>query len=521
MAHDIEAASPSSSPVEDEYTNRPSKSEKRSMERAAKRLTDNGEKGRFARRFQRYILALGLEERGIRRVEIDERHDLKSYGNFQPALLWFSINLAATNITLGMLGPAVFGLGFTDASVCACMGMLVGCLPVAYIATFGPLSGNRALVFARYVMGWYPVKIIVVLNIVVLLGYSMINAVIAGQILSAVSPNDSLSHAVGIVISAIVTWLITTFGYKALQYYVRYAWIPQVIVLSILAGVSGTSFDLTTPTEGDAATRLASRISFFSVCLATAILYAAIAADYFVYYPATTSRSKIFYLTLLGLTTSFTYAFVLGIGLASAIPLNPSYATAYGKSQGALIVRGFSSLGAFGHFCAVVVALGLIVNMCPATYSSGIGFQILSRFSAKLPRIVWNSMGVVIYTVCALAGRDHLAVVFTNFLALMGYWASIWIAITLEEHLIFRRRSGFDWTAWNDPKRLPLGIAALVAFLVGWVGAVLGMEQVYFVGPVAKLVGESGADLGNFLGFGFAAVVFPPLRWLEIKRVGR
>ena len=46
-------------------------------------------------------------------------------------------------------------------------------------------------------MGWWPSKLIVLLNLIVLLGYSLIDCVIAGQILSAVSPNGSLSVVVG------------------------------------------------------------------------------------------------------------------------------------------------------------------------------------------------------------------------------------------------------------------------------------------------------------------------------------
>ena len=127
------------------------------------------------------------------------------------------------------------------------------------------------------------------------------------------------------------------------------------------------------------------------------------------------------------------------------------------------------------------------------------------------------------YTICALAGRDHLSEIFTNFLALMGYWVAIWIAITIEEQLIFRRKrvGGYDWTAWDQSEKLPIGIAALVAFLVGWAGAILCMAQVWYIGPIAKTVGEYGADLGNYVGFSWAAVAYPPLRWLELKRFRR
>lgn len=342
------------------------------------------------------------------------------------------------------------------------------------------------------------------------------------------STNGSLSVVVGIIIVAIITWVVTTFGYQAFHLYERYAWVPQLIVFSMLAGVAGPNFDTSSQSTGDTKTIIGSRLSFFSLCLSAAITYAGVAADYFVYYPTTTRGWKIFSTTMIGLALSFTFAFILGIGLASSIPTNTAWSTAYDTSQGALIVEAFRPLGTFGSFCSVIVALGLIANVVPPTYSSGVDFQILGRYCAKVPRVIWNGVGVVIYTVCALAGRDHLAEIFTNFLALMGYWVSIWIAITLEEQFLFRRRmaspandKGYDWTAWDRRDRLPWGVAALIAFLVGWVGAILCMAQVWYIGPIAKLVGDYGADMGNYVGFAWAALVFPPLRWLELKKLGR
>ena len=426
-----------------------------------------------------------------------ERHSTKDMGFTQIGLLWFSINLAANNITLGMLGPVVFYLSFRDCALLAVFGMLVGCLPVAYISIWGPRSGHRAMVLARYIMGWWPAKLIVILNLIVLLGYCLIDAVIAGQILSAVSPNGSMSVIVGIVIVAIITWSITTFGYSVFHWYERYSWLPQLIVLCILAGVAGPRFDLETSSSGDRLTIIGNRLSFFSLCLSAAITYAGGAADFFVYYPEETPRWKVFSVTMLGLSLSFTFAFILGIGLGSGVATDAAWGDAYKVSQGALIVAGYEPLGTFGQFCSVIVALGLIANMTAPTYVSGVDFQVLGRWCTLIPRFVWNTVGVVIYTVCAIAGRESLAGIFTNFLALMGYWVSIWIAIFLEEHLIFRKvmKADFDWENWNNREKLPVGIAALVAFLVGWAGSILSMAQVWYIGPIAAEVGEYGADV--------------------------
>ena len=96
--------------------------------------------------FERTLLKYNLEIRGIQRVEEHEKVKISWLAYLQVFVLWVSVNLAANNITLGMLGPAVYGLSFRDASFCAVFGALVGGIPVAWIATWGPLSGNRTMV---------------------------------------------------------------------------------------------------------------------------------------------------------------------------------------------------------------------------------------------------------------------------------------------------------------------------------------------------------------------------------------
>ncbi|KAF8429093.1 hypothetical protein EV426DRAFT_672931 [Tirmania nivea] len=408
------------------------------------------------------LIKYNLEGRGIQRVLPHECHapDSPQASLGQISLLWFSINLAANNLTVGMLGPSIFHLSFLDSALLSVFGMLIGCLPVAYISTFGPSSGLRAMVLARYSMGWWGAKLVVVLNI---------------MILNALSKDDSMSVVVGILI---------------------------MVVLCILAGVAGPKFNLSSaPYEGvESRTLVGDRISFFSLCLAAAITYAGGASDFFVYYPEKTSRFKVFCVTMIGLSLSFTFAFILGIGLATGVTTDAAWSSALGTSQGALIVAGYSPLGSFGNF----VALGLIANMTAPTYVTRVNFQTLRQWFYYVPQFVWNTLGVVIYTICGIAGRESLAAIFTNFLALMGYWITM-----------------FNWENWNNRSNLPFGGAAVIAFLIGWVGAILCMAQVWYIGPIAKEVGKYGADMGNYVGFAWAALVYPPLRLLELKRLGR
>ncbi|KAF2404349.1 putative nucleoside transporter [Trichodelitschia bisporula] len=471
----------------------------------------------LATRLWNSIITTNFESRGIARVPETARHPATAHTLGRTFRLWFGINLAANNITLGILGPATFGLSFRDAALTAALGVLPGCAAVAYTASFGPRSGLRTVVAARFIMGWWPARLVVILNGVVMLGYALIDCVVGGQMLAAVAPG--LSVVVGIIIIALLTAAITTLGFAPFARFETHAWIPQLFVFAVLAGSAGPRFDLSAPSIGDARTVRANRASFFSICLAAAITYAGVGADYFVYAPARTPRWRTALPTFAGLALSFAFALLLGVGLGSGVASDPGWTAAHDHGPGALLVEGFSPLGDFGRACAIIAALGLVANTVAPTYSAGIGWQMLGGPLARVPRVVFNGIGIVVYTVCALAGRGRLAEIFENFLALMGYFVVILIAIWIWEHGLFRRRRGWRWEDWSDKAALPAGWAAGTAFLVGWVGAVLGMSQVWFVGPISKLA--AGADLGNYLGFSWAALVFPPLRWLELKYLGR
>lgn len=79
----------------------------------------------------------------------------------------------------------------------------------------------------------------------------------------------------------------------------------------------------------------------------------------------------------------------------------------------------------------------------------------------------------------------------------------------------------YNFDAWNDYMILTHGFAATFGFCCGVAGAVVGMNQVYYRGPLAAKVGEYGADIGNFLAIGFAGIAYPLARYVELKKFGK
>lgn len=182
----------------------------------------------------------GLEARGIKRVYPEERHAASVSADAQMAMMWFSANISANNLAVGLLGPLLFGLGFVDSAMCAFGGILIGAAATAYMSIWGAQSGNRTMVsrceelsplkqsicliwkqiVLRYFMGYWPAKLPCVLNMILMIGYGTIDCIIGGQILSAVS-GDSMSVVVGIVIVALISWVIAVFGMAIFQKYER------------------------------------------------------------------------------------------------------------------------------------------------------------------------------------------------------------------------------------------------------------------------------------------------------------
>ncbi|KAL8781795.1 MAG: hypothetical protein Q9203_000107 [Teloschistes exilis] len=350
-------------------------------------------------------------------------------------------------------------------------------------------SGNRTMILGRYVMGYWPSKLVCVLNQIQQIGFCILGCIISGQIISAVN-GGGLTIAAGCVISALCIGLIATFGIAMVHTYERYAFIPQLMAFFVLIGSAAKDFDHSAVSQGTAGVIIANP------------------ADLYVYYPVDTPKYITFGMTFSATWLGLIFCNILGIGIATGVANVPSWTDAYEVSSGALLLETYRGLGGFGGLCAVIIALGSVTNNAPFAYTAAITFQAPGRYAKAIPRWMW----------CIFVTITQL-----NFLPIMSYWVAPWVTILVEEHILFHivRGKPFDWLAWEHKRRLPIGIAALFAFLCGWAGAIIGMSQVWYQGPVALKVGGYGGDIGAWLAIAFTSVIYPPLRYLELKKLGR
>lgn len=118
----------------------------------------------------------------------------------------------------------------------------------------------------------------------------------------------------------------------------------------------------------------------------------------------------------------------------------------------------------------------------------------------------------------AIVGSHRFYDTLINFLGLIGYWASAFVAVILVEHFVFRHNnpSSYDISSWNVPRRLPSGLAAIGAGVASFGLVVPCMDQIWYIGPIAKTSG----DIGFEVAFAVTAVLYVPFRALEIRLRG-
>lgn len=261
----------------------------------------------------------------------------------------------------------------------------------------------------------------------------------------------------------------------------RIAWLPQLMVLCVMAGTAWTQFDFQTASVGTPGEVNSKRLSFLSLCFSVSLAWIPMAADYYVYYPRDTKKWKIWTVTTVGASLAMLITILMGVGLGTAVAYNSEWADFYDGTPGGILMAAYHRLGSFGSFCAIINVVAVISGNGPSAYSMSMNFQMLGNYWRKVPRPVFTIITTVIYAACAIGGRNMLYQIFKNFLPLIGYWIVIWLTIVIEQHILFNRGKEYDWTIWNNRQKLPVGIAAGLAFLIGWAGAIVGMVSVYLL----------------------------------------
>ncbi|GAW12375.1 hypothetical protein ANO14919_017410 [Xylariales sp. No.14919] len=459
----------------------------------------------------------GVESGAINRKLPEDRREVKWHEELSMALLWASATMNTSCFATGFLGWEL-GLSLKQTILISLFASIIGAALPGFAATFGAATGLRQISVSRYSFGWWPNKLIAVLNATVQIGWAAVGCITGGLALTAVA-DGHLSLAVGIIILAVVAMLISFVGLKAILIYERYAWIVFLTIFLIFFGETGRYADNTTPSSLKGANLAGSVLSLIAIIYGSSASWVSIASDYYVHYPANVSRVKVFLMTTFGIAIPTSIGMGAGCVVASALNNRPDWADVYHNDGIGFLIDTMLYPRGFAKFILTLLVLsGINVNVV-SIYSAAIACQQFGHSCARVPRFVWTLICFLLILALALGGREQLNAFLQNFLSLLGYWSTSYFVVLFVEHYVFRKGSfeNYDLDAWNDPTRLPIGLAAFAAFLVGVVGSVLGMVETWYAGPVGRLIGNNGGDLANELTLIATLITYLPTRYLELR----
>lgn len=494
---------------------------------------------------------LGVEAHGIERIPPEERTGSWPKMLFAVFWAWFAGSGGLTNMLLFYLCAYIFHLNLRNALVSGILLVFFGSLIPAYCATMGPQLGCRQIVGSRLIFGHYVIRFVAFLVIVGALGWNIVNSVLGGQVLAAVGQKDNIPLAAGIVIVAGGLFLISFFGIDALLMFQMIAAIPVFIVVILLYVCQCKKLEWVLVTnqamleQYSTETTTGNWLSFFAIGYLVSSTWGPIASDYYHTFPENTLLPAVFLTTFAAIFLSTTFVAVAAIIGGTISYSYPPWDKAYNDfGIGGIINEAFSVWGKFGQFLLVVLFLSLICNSVMLTYLISFNFQLLHWRCARVPRWIWAGVAAIVYLIISLVTRDEGSLVILAILPILAYWISMYFTLLLEENILFRTpawgrrwhqkefegmqtyqhgrfRYLYNWAAVFVPHRIPIGVAAIALFLIGVVGSVIGMNQIFWQGWCARLIGEDGGDLGLWMSGGFTGVVYPFLRYAELKYLER
>ena len=186
----------------------------------------------------------------------------------------------------------------------------------------------------------------------------MVDAVIGGQALSAVTNGTTITATVGIVIIALLSLFISFCGFKVLHVYEKFAWIPALIAIIIATGCGGAHLKEQAVVPAATAPQV---LSFGGLVASFMLPWAALASDFSTYLHPKAPTFRVALYTYAGLALPTVLLMTLGAAIGGATPNVESWTLAYEQNAASGVLSAMMHpAGGFGQFVTVLLAVSTI-----------------------------------------------------------------------------------------------------------------------------------------------------------------
>jgi NCS1 family nucleobase:cation symporter-1 len=392
---------------------------------------------------------LSIEAHGFEPIPEDAR-----YGSVGRVFtVWFTPNLVPAAFFIGTLAAADFlKVGFLTGLLAIIVGNLIGSVLVGALSTMGPATGMAQMPLARLPFG----KSIVVpgvLNWLSCIGWDGVNNVFGA---AAISLLTGLPFVVSLLIVVVAQGLLGIIGYEAIHTFEKYMAIVLGVMFAILT-VSILGQASTGRTDGfTGLDQLGAFVLFAAIAASFVLAWGLYASDYSRYLAVDSSRSKVFWYTVIGLTLSAGWIETLGLLVAD-------------KATGAAVgtIDDILGKGVLGALAMIAIAIGTVAVNAMNDYTGSLsllaaGVRIRRVYSAA-------AVAVLGFLFTLFLNNGNLQAKFESYLLFILYWVTPWAGVVLVDWWLRGSPRRLDARHLTDFGRLPSGALALVALVVGFV----------------------------------------------------
>ncbi|KAL6925665.1 hypothetical protein ACO0SA_000266 [Hanseniaspora valbyensis] len=474
-----------------------------------------------------------IDNHGITPITKASSIQKNNYPFFTSFVLWFSSNSSVPIVSMGTLGPILFGLNFKVCCILIILTNFFCAIPVAYFATFGKQFGLRQLILSRFINGYYCARMFLVFQLIACIGWvAGVNVPAAANCLAMVNAGDhSIPKWASCIIILAVSFVVSFFGVNFLQRFELFSSVLNyVCVFALIARIKLSGEFSVGENTGDSKTIAGNCLSYLAILISFNIAWASYGSDYTIYMNKKTNSWRIAFGVFLGLFISLSFVTIVGAACASCI---------HGKIADSYSIHGFggllyailipsatetnfnSHLNIFMNILLTWLSLSVISINIPNFYSFSICCQAIHKFFERFERQWYTLIAFIISVGISIAAVETSFKTFmSDMMDGIGYFAVLFTFITLSEIIVFRR---FDLSFikpedYDTKSKLPVGLAGIAAFVLNIPLVAMGMNQSYWVGYISrKCGGADGGDVAMEITGACSFLIYIPLRYFENK----
>ncbi len=435
-----------------------------------------------------------LEMHGMAPIPLHNR-----YGRLHRIFtVWFTPNLVPAGFFIGTLGTVSYiGVGFWLGVACIVLGTVLGGLLVAVLGTWGPVTGVGQIPLARLTFG----KTVVIpgaLQWMSTIAWDAINAIFGAE---AIHILIHVPFWVGLLIVLAMQGILGLFGYEVMHLFQKWMSIVLGVMFVVITVKLVSIGNWHSPATAHGGALVGGFILMTTISASFVISWGAYASDYSRYMKPDTSRQKIFWLSLAGVSLSSIWVEILGLAAASL---------AVNDTSGG--IQHLLGGGALGAMALVAIWIGTVAVNAMNDYSGSLALQAAgARIKRPYVAIIVTAVAFVL---TLWLNTGDMATKFENVLLFATYWVPPFAAIQIVDW--WRHHAVMDVSHIVEFNSLHTRWDAIVAMAVGFLAAVPFMDTSIYVGWASSHWLHYG-DIAFFVGFVVGGVVYFVLRAIATK----